>query len=98
MPELTAATQPVLLTIAIGGSPIVWGIAHAAQIAVAWQVAGQIASTQSQALAMRATWMRRLGMSEEEIAEKCDPARYPADLQEEAENLLALGIDVQFTP
>lgn len=94
MPELTAATQPVLLTIAIGGSPIVWGIAHAAQSAVAWQ----IASTQAQALAMRAKWMRRLGMSEEEIAEKCDPARYPADLQEEAENLRALGIDVQFTP
>ena len=53
-------------------------------------------SLEAQALAMRAMWMRRVGMSEEEITEKCDPTKYPANFHEEVENLLALGIDVQF--
>ena len=44
---------------------------------------------QEKALKMRATWMRARGISEEEIAEHCDPECYPADLQEEEENIRA---------
>jgi hypothetical protein len=46
-------------------------------------------SDQDQALKIRATWMRDLGLPAEEIAEFCNPDLYPANLEEECENLRA---------
>src|SRR5438045_2799966 len=43
----------------------------------------------SDPLSVRAAWMRLQGNSEEEIAEYCDPDRYPAELPTELENLHA---------
>ncbi len=42
------------------------------------------------AMTVRAQWMRLQGVPVEVIAEQCDPARYPADLADELENLQAI--------
>ncbi|MGH7136197.1 MAG: hypothetical protein ACREHD_10690 [Pirellulales bacterium] len=39
---------------------------------------------------MRSLWMRRLGLSVDEIAELCDADSYPANIKEEASNVGAL--------
>ncbi|HQU45771.1 MAG TPA: hypothetical protein PK867_23355, partial [Pirellulales bacterium] len=44
----------------------------------------------SNAMQLRAKWMRELGMSEEEIAMLCDAEAYPASVEEEAAHLGAL--------
>jgi hypothetical protein len=44
---------------------------------------------QSKAMKLRAAWMLAKGLSEEEIAEYCDPEKYPTGLREEEENLRA---------
>ena len=41
------------------------------------------------AMKVRAIWMREMGLSEAEVQEFCNPGKYPADLQEEIENLSA---------
>ena len=34
--------------------------------------------------------MREMGLSEDEIRERCDPDKYPVNLEEELENLKSL--------
>ena len=90
MPEFGAVTQPVLgMTICAGPTPIQSAVTQQVKVAAE-------PSRQTQAIALRARWMRHIGMSEEEIAELCDPSKYPADLSEEVENLVALGLAVAY--
>lgn len=44
---------------------------------------------QSKAMELRGEWMRANGLSQEEIAEYCDPQAYPGDVGEEEANLRA---------
>ncbi len=46
--------------------------------------------TVADAMAIRVQWLRLQGVPEDEIAEQCDPALYPADLAEELANLRAI--------
>jgi hypothetical protein len=39
------------------------------------------------AMEARASWMRQMGLSEEEIRRFCDPRKYPVELEEELQNL-----------
>jgi DNA-binding transcriptional MerR regulator len=41
-------------------------------------------------MSVRAEWLRKQGVSEEEIAELCDAERYPGDLEEELANLRSI--------
>lgn len=43
------------------------------------------------ALLARESWMRQMGLSDDEVREGCDPVRYPADLKEELESLAAIA-------
>ncbi|HUY92787.1 MAG TPA: hypothetical protein VMV10_28865 [Pirellulales bacterium] len=89
MPEFGAVTQPVLgITVCVGPTPIQSAVTQQVKVAAE-------PSRQSLAIGIRARWMRHIGMSEEEIAELCDPSKYPADLSEEVDNLLALGLTVE---
>lgn len=42
------------------------------------------------AFSVRREWMRLQGLSEEEIAEYCDPNKYDADLEDELKQLEAM--------
>ena len=42
------------------------------------------------AMMIRAAWMRKMGLSEEEIAYYCDAERYPADTVTEQESMRAV--------
>ncbi|GEM_PF-3686850 len=53
---------------------------------------------QDEAMKLRAQWMREAGMPEEEIREHCDQNRYPADLQQEKENVRAKAILAELQP
>ena len=46
---------------------------------------------QTAAMKLRAQWLRESGMPDEEIREFCDPEKYPADLQQEQENVRAMA-------
>lgn len=52
--------------------------------------AATLCSEEQQALAVRATWMRELGLSEDEITEHCGPGAEPADLKTEMASLEAI--------
>lgn len=56
-----------------------------------------VETDQQKALAIRAQWMRRMGLSEEEIQEACQ-SDTAADLDEEMENLRAAEQLAQVTP
>ena len=45
----------------------------------------------TEAMAMRAQWMRQMGLDEDEIAEYCNEAKYPANTADEQKELEAMA-------
>lgn len=43
------------------------------------------------AMDIRREWMRQMGLDEGEIAEFCDDSKYPANMQDELEELAAMS-------
>jgi hypothetical protein len=57
-----------------------------------------LTTARTQAFAIRAVWMRKMGFSDAEIAEACADDGSPIDLKEEQEHLLYADKVQEITP
>src|SRR5206468_2014746 len=79
------------------GLPLTWGEPYRVGNQTSTK-AYIMANDRSQALKIRAAWMRKMGFSEDEIAEACADDGSPVDLNEELENLRSAEVLKEITP